>query len=251
MISSAPFLWIPIGSRTHCAGFKKWPPTFWRVKFGIGTVVPLKNPNPLRSQESKPRPQTTHQNWNSWYAALCPMSFLIFILCDWRKTFFGQKNCPHDLNNFLSFGKQLKHLKPNGVQFSAIWSRFELQGASQPSNELLVLLSNGNGQWECPLFCPLSTSYLIRTSVFSRRGDVTSFDQCHAGQRLPVPNHDFTNLESCTRLNQVLEGSGVMLWKNCPGSNFYFKNPSKTDARSLNMEAFLFVCRFKTFQIFL
>ena len=74
---------------------------------------------------------------------------------------------------------------------------------------------------------------------------------CHAGQRLPMPNHDFTNLESCTRLNQVLEGSGVMLWKNCPGSNFYFKNPSKTDARSLNMEAFLFVCRFKTFQIFL
>lgn len=156
MISSAPFLWIPIGSRTHCAGFKKWPPTFWRVKFGIGTGVPLKNPNHLRSQESKPRPQTTHQNWNSWYAAFCPMSFLIFILCDWRKTFFGQKNCPHDLNNFFSFGKQLKHLKPNDMQFSAIWSMFELQGASQPSNELYTCIMV-KWQWTMRMSSFLST----------------------------------------------------------------------------------------------
>ena len=257
MISSAPFLWIPIGSRTHCAGFKKWwPPTFWRVKFGIGTGVPLKNPNPLRSQESKPRPQTTHQNRNSWYAALSPCELPDFHFVWLKKDLLWKKTCPHDLNNFLSFGKQLKHLKPNGVQFSAIWSMFELQGASQPLNELLVLLSNGNEQWDFFLF--LSTFDFVFNEKCpnlpeEQRYKLWSvhYGGCHAGQRLPMPNHDFTNLESCTRLNQVLEGSGVMLWKNCPGSDFYFKNPTKTGERSWNMETVLFECIFKTFQIFL
>ena len=235
MITSAPFLWIPIGSRTHCAGFKKWwPPTFWSsywlggssqiyaqlfanwwLSLGLGTRVPLKNPNPLRSQESKPRPQTTHQNRNSWYEALSPMSFLIFILCDWRKEPFFEKNkSPWFEQLFFPLANSWNiwnQTACNLVQFGACLSCKELPslqmnylyyGQMAKVNEiffffcLLLIVFNE----KCPNF-PEEQRYKLWS---------VHYGGCHAGQRLPMPNHDFTNLESCTRLNQVLAGSDAV-----------------------------------------